>query len=318
MSIKLKHSKRVKDAIKHSRPILALESTIIAHGMPYPRNLAFALEAESLCEKAGAVPATIAIINGEVCVGLDRSKLKTIATSSEIKKISFRELGLATSLGWSGATTVSSTMHIAKNNNIDVFATGGIGGVHREIGQSLDISQDLVALSNTPMIVVSAGAKSVLDLPKTLEALETLGVCLVGFKTGEFPSFYSRKSGLRGLSVVRSAQEISNIFLNNQLLGLPGATLVANPISREHEIPIKKMDSIINKTLEKLKKENIRGKLVTPFMLKNILKESEGKSLEANISLALNNVRLGAKIAKNLNKKKKQTRPSHQSFEQKP
>ena len=305
MPIKLKHSKEVENAKKNSLPILALESTIIAHGMPYPENLEFALESEDLCRKIGVTPATIAIIEGLVCIGLEKEELEQISRSNKIKKVSMRELGIAASFRWSGATTVSSTMHIAKNNNIEVFSTGGIGGVHKEADKSFDISQDLATLSRTSMIVVSSGAKSILDISKTIEALETLGVCLVGFKTDEFPSFYSRKSGCKNINKISSVNEIADVFLNNEILNLPCSTLVANPIPREDEIPQKIITSIVNKTILDLKEKNISGKKVTPFLLEKIHKETNGESLNANISLALNNVCLGAKIAKILNAKRK-------------
>ena len=212
-----------------------------------------------------------------------------------------RELGLATSLGWNGATTVSSTMHIAKRANIEVFATGGIGGVHRDVGQSFDISQDLAALSRISMVVVSAGAKSILDLPKTVESLETLGICMVGFKTNEFPSFYSRSSGIKEITKVNSVEQISEIFLNNRFLNTLGATLVLNPAPAESEIPLEIMDPIIHSAVAELNKRRVEGKMVTPFLLSYIHEKTKGKSLDVNISLALNNVQLGAKIAKSLN-----------------
>ncbi len=301
MSLKLKYSNEVERAKKKLKPILALESTIIAHGMPFPQNLNFALEAESACRSKGVTPATVAIIEGTVCVGLEKEELDFISRSKNIKKVSTRELGLAVSFGWSGATTVSSTMHIAKRANIKVFATGGIGGVHRGVDQSFDISQDLAALSRLSMVVVSAGAKSVLDLPKTVELLETLGVCMVGFKTSEFPSFYSRSSGIRKVTKVNSVEQISKVFLNNHFLEISGATLVLNPTPAENEIPLEVMDPIIHSAMDELNKRGIEGKMVTPFLLSYLHEKTKGKSLSVNISLALNNVRLGAKIAKNLN-----------------
>ena len=301
MSFKLKYSKEVESARRKLKPILALESTIIAHGMPFPQNLDFALEAESTCKSQGVTPATVAIIDGTVCVGLEKEELDLISSSKDIKKVSMRELGLATSLGWSGATTVSSTMHIAKRTNIEVFATGGIGGVHRGVDQSFDISQDLAALSRLSMVVVSAGAKSVLDLPKTVELLETLGVCMVGFKTNEFPSFYSRSSGIKKVTKVNNVEQISKVFLNNRSLETSGATLVLNPTPAESEIPLKIMDPIIHSAMAELNKRGIEGKMVTPFLLSYINEKTKGKSLNVNISLALNNVQLGAKIAKSLN-----------------
>ena len=302
MSIKLKYSKEVETAKKKGLPLLALESTIISHGMPYPENIDFALEAESLCRSLGVTPATIAIVKGEICVGLGEGELEKVGRSSNIKKVSMRELGLAVSLGWSGATTVSSTMHIAKRADIKVFATGGIGGVHRGVDQSFDISQDLAALSKLSMVVVSAGAKSVLDLPKTVELLETLGVCMVGFKTSEFPSFYSRSSGIKKVTKINSVEKISEIFLNNRFLETSGATLVLNPTPAESEIPLKTMDPIIDSAMAELNKRGIEGKMVTPFLLSYIHEKTKGKSLNVNISLALNNVQLGAEIAKSLNK----------------
>ena len=303
MSFKLKYSKEVESARKKLKPVLALESTIIAHGMPFPQNLDFALEAESTCKSQGVTPATVAIIDGTVCVGLEKEELDLISSSKDIKKVSMRELGLATSLGWSGATTVSSTMHIAKRANIEVFATGGIGGVHRDVGQSFDISQDLAALSRISMVVVSAGAKSILDLPKTVELLETLGVSMVGFKTSEFPSFYSRSSGIKRVTKVDSVKRVSEVFLNNRYLETLGATLVLNPTPAESEIPIEIMDPIIHSAMAELNKRGIGGEMVTPFLLSYIHEKTEGKSLDANISLALNNVQLGSKIAKSLNAK---------------
>ena len=303
MSFKLKYSKEVESARKKLKPVLALESTIIAHGMPFPQNLDFALEAESTCKSQGVTPATVAIIDGTVCVGLEKEELDLISSSKDIKKVSMRELGLATSLGWSGATTVSSTMHIAKRANIEVFATGGIGGVHRDVGQSFDISQDLAALSRISMVVVSAGAKSILDLPKTVELLETLGVSMVGFKTSEFPSFYSRSSGIKRVTKVDSVKKISEVFLNNRFLETLGATLVLNPTPAESEIPIEIMDPIIHSAMAELNKREIGGKMVTPFLLSYIHEKTKGKSLSANISLALNNIQLGSKIAKSLNAK---------------
>ena len=301
MSLKLKYSKEVESAKNKLKPILALESTIIAHGMPFPQNLDFALEAESICKSLGVTPATVAIIGGTICVGLEKEELDLISRSNNIKKVSMRELGLAVSLGWSGATTVSSTMHVAKRANIEVFATGGIGGVHRDVDQSFDISQDLAALSRLSMVVVSAGAKSILDLPKTVELLETLGVCMVGFKTNDFPSFYSRSSGIKKVTKVNNVEKISEVFLNNRSLETLGATLVLNPTPAESEIPLEIMGPIFRSAMAELNKRKIEGKMVTPFLLSYIHKRTKGKSLDVNISLALNNVQLGAKIAKSLN-----------------
>ena len=301
MSLKLKYSKEVESAKNKLKPILALESTIIAHGMPFPQNLDFALEAELICKSLGVTPATIAIIGGTICVGLEKEELDLISRSDNIKKVSMRELGLAVSLGWSGATTVSSTMHVAKRAKIEVFATGGIGGVHRGVNQSFDISQDLAALSRLSMVVVSSGAKSILDLPKTVESLETLGICMVGFKTSDFPSFYSRSSGIKKVTKVNSVEKVSEVFLNNRSLETLSATLVLNPAPTESEIPLEIMGPIVRSAMDELNRRKIEGKMVTPFLLSYIHKKTKGKSLDVNISLALNNVKLGAKIAKSLN-----------------
>jgi len=303
MSIKLKYSKKVKQAMEASFPVLSLESTIISHGMPYPKNIEYARRAEALCEERGVTPATIAIIDGQICIGLEDFELERIATSENIKKISMREIGAAVSRGLCGATTVSSTICIAHKNNIDVFSTGGIGGVHRGAEHSFDISQDLIALSKTPVVVVSAGAKSILDLSKTFELLETLGVSVVGFKTDEFPSFYSRSSGITGLQTVNSPGEIAEIFSNNIQTGLTASTLVANPVPIKYEIPQRDIDSSIQEALAQLEKQKIKGKNITPFLLDHIVKNTAGKSLDANIALAINNVHLGAEIAIEINKK---------------
>ena len=304
MSIKLKYSKKVKQAMEASFPVLSLESTIISHGMPYPKNLEYARRAEALCEEKGVAPATTAIIDGQICIGLEDFELETIATSKNVKKVSIRELGLATSLGWSGATTVSSTAHIANKSNIDVFSTGGIGGVHQGAGFSFDISQDLITLSKTPMVIVSSGAKSILDLPKTYELLETLGVSLVGYKTDEFPSFYSRSSGITGLQTVESPGEVAELFSNNLKVGLTASTLVVNPVPAKDQVPQSEIDMAIKEAKAEMEKQKLVGKGVTPFLLKHIVKATGGRSLDANISLALNNVRLGSEIAIEIHKKK--------------
>ncbi len=304
MSIKIKYSDDVLKAKELSRPVLALESTIIAHGMPYPENLDFAKKAESLCKEVGVSPATIAVIDGEIHVGLSTEKMTTIAQASNIKKISMKDISVALSEKSSGATTVSSTAYIAKTSGIDVFATGGIGGVHRKTDITFDVSQDLIALSNTPIVVVSSGAKSILDLPKTVEVLESLGVTTLGYKTSTFPSFYSRFSTANKIKKIETIDEIVDIFNFSRALKLKSAVLVANPVPKKNEIRHSKMEKIINKAIEDLDKTNISGKKVTPFLLKAVYKHTKGKSLKANISLALNNVKIAAKIANCLHNKK--------------
>ena len=298
--MKIQFSKEVKTALKTGAPILALESTIIAHGMPYPDNVEFALTAESICRQQGVASATIAIINGECCVGLERPQIEFIAKDESIKKVSRRELGIAISKKWSGGTTVSATMHIAHQSGISVFSTGGIGGVHRGAKRSFDISQDLTALAQIPMIVVSAGAKAVLDLSKTLETLETLGVSVVGFKTNEFPAFYSRSSGLCDLFRIESPGDATHIYRKNMEIKLGASTLVVNPIPKKNEIPIGEIEKIIDYAIKDARIKKITGKKLTPFLLKEIVKKTNGRSLEANKALALNNVRLGVKIVHQL------------------
>lgn len=295
-------STAVQTALEASQPLLAMESTIIAQGMPYPESLDFAQKAEALCREMGVVPATIAIINGVPQVGLDEAQLKFIAHDGSIRKVSRRELGIAASEQWSGATTVSATMHIAHMAGIPVFATGGIGGVHRGAEYSFDVSQDLTALREVPMIVVSAGAKAVLDLPKTIEMLETLGVCVVGYKTNTFPAFYSVDSGLEIPHRVNTAKEIVRLFQKNIETGMTNAILIANPVPLNHEIPRKEMEPVITGAVENARKTGIPGKEVTPFLLEQIVRATDGRSLKTNIALALNNVQLGANIARELSR----------------
>ena len=295
-------STAVQTALGDGQPLLAMESTIIAQGMPYPESLDFAQKAEALCREMGVVPATIAIINGVPQVGLDEAQLKFIAHDGSIRKVSRRELGIAASEQWGGATTVSATMHIAHMAGIPVFATGGIGGVHRGAEYSFDVSQDLTALREVPMIVVSAGAKAVLDLPKTIEMLETLGVCVVGYKTNTFPAFYSVDSGLEIPHRVNTAKEIARLYKKNTETGMARAVLVANPVTLEHEIPRKDLEPVITAALKNAKIASISGKEITPFLLEQIVRATDGRSLKTNIALALNNVQLGANIARELSR----------------
>ena len=296
----IKYSEDVLRAKENNEPVLALESTIIAHGMPFPENLTFAKKAESLCRDNGVVPATIAVIDGVPQVGLDQKQLERIAQSENIKKIPRNMLGVSAAQGLSGATTVSSTAHIAHHAKIPVFSTGGIGGVHRGAEFSFDISQDLVALSQIPIIVITSGAKSILDIPKTVELLETLGITTLGYKTLEFPSFFSRESGSQIGTMAESVEDVIKIFNKSIELGLNSATIVANPIPIESEISKNEMDTFIENALVQLSKQKIRGKDVTPFLLRYIAEKTNGKSLVANIALALNNVMLGIAIAKKM------------------
>ena len=298
--MKINYSTEVQRAKKSGLPILALESTIISHGMPYPDNVEFALKAESICKQQGVVPATIAVISGECCVGLEKAQIEFIAKDVSIKKVSRRELGIAISKKWSGGTTVSATMHIAHQSGISVFSTGGIGGVHRDAELSFDVSEDLTVLGSIPMVVVSAGAKAILDLPKTLEMLETLGIPVLGFETDEFPSFYSRNSGLHGLLFVESPDAVAHIYQKNMEAGLSASTLVVNPIPEKDEIPGDEIEKIIDGAIHDAQEKKITGKALTPFLLKEIVKKTDGRSLDANKALALNNIQLGIRISKKL------------------
>ena len=279
---------------------MALESTIISHGMPHPDNVEFALKAESICRQQGVVPATIAVVNGECCVGLEKAQLESIAKDPSTKKVSRRELGLAIAKRWSGGTTVSATLHIAHQSGISVFSTGGIGGVHRGAEKTFDVSQDLTALSQIPMVVVSAGAKAVLDLDKTLEALEALGVPVLGFETNEFPAFYSRNSGLFGLLRIDGPGEAAHVYRKNMEVGLSASTLVVNPVPEKDEIPYNEIEKITYGAIKYAREKKIKGKNLTPFLLKEVVKKTEGRGLETNKALALNNVNLGIQISKEL------------------
>ncbi len=290
-------SKDVKAALELGEPVLALESTIIAHGMPYPDNLEFARNAEDVALKQGVVPATIAILDGIVHIGLVKSSLETLAKGKVIEKVAVRDISRVLSQKRSGATTVSATMKLAHLSGIPVFATGGIGGVHRGAETTLDVSQDIKELSRTPVIVISAGAKAILDIPKTLEVLETKAVPVLGYQTDNFPAFYSRTSGAAVSARVDSPTEIARLYQSHVELGLCSGILIANPIPEKAEIPKIKMDSYIETTLDECSSKNISGKAVTPFLLKRIVELTGGRSLEANIALALNNVKLGAEIA---------------------
>jgi len=294
------HTPEVTSALAQGRPVLALESTIIAHGMPYPENLEFAREAEGLARENGVTPATIAILDGKICIGLDGSQLEQLAADQTVSKVATREIGLTLAEQGSGATTVSATMRLAHLAGIKVFATGGIGGVHRGAEANFDVSADLVELSRTPVIVISAGAKAILDLPGTLEYLETMSVPVIGFGTSEFPAFYSRDSGL-GLTVrMDHPAQVAAAFHHQVQLGISAGMLVANPIPEAYEIPFKDMKTYIDQALQDSDAQGITGKKLTPYLLGRIVELSAGRSLETNRALALNNVELGCKIAHRL------------------
>ncbi len=290
-------SQEVFEAVQHSRPILALESTIIAHGMPYPQNLETALKLEQIARDNGAVPATICIHDGKIRIGCDRDLLEHLASSDQVLKAGTREIPEALASGTTAATTVSGTLHCANMAGIKVFATGGIGGVHRGAGLSFDVSADLTQLSRTPMITVTAGAKAILDVPATLEYLETLAIPVYGFCTDTFPLFYSHFSQYPIRKLV-SIDGITTRFKMMQECGITSSMLVCNPVPIESEIPYEEMSGWIEKALEE--NSHLRGPEITPALLKTIVEKTQGRSLKANIALVESNVKLGAMIAVNL------------------
>ncbi|MBU0529268.1 pseudouridine-5'-phosphate glycosidase [bacterium] len=293
----------VETALSKKLPVLALESTIIAHGMPYPDNIEFAKQAEALARKQGVTPATIAIIDGKIHIGLDEKQLEMLANNENVEKVAVRDIAFAVAQKLTGATTVSATMHLAHLAGIDVFATGGIGGVHGNAESTFDISQDLIELSRTPMIVVSAGVKAILDIPKTFEYLETNAVPVVGYQTNEFPAFYSRSSRIPLTLSCNTPDEVVRLFVAHKEIGLHSAILVANPIPESDEIPKNVIDKYIDIALAECDNKNIHGKAVTPFLLKRLVELTAGKSLKTNIALTLNNVKVGSQIALVLSKK---------------
>ncbi|HHE37869.1 MAG TPA: pseudouridine-5'-phosphate glycosidase [Candidatus Cloacimonetes bacterium] len=295
----LEINERTREAFYNKKPVIALESTIISHGLPYPQNLEVAKNLERIALENGVVPATICLMNGKIKIGLEESELEILAKNQDVKKVSSRDIGRILVKKEIGATTVSATMRCAYLAGINVFATGGIGGVHRNAEISFDISTDLIELSRTPVIVVSAGAKAILDLSKTLEMLETLSVPVYGYGTDHFPAFYSSKTNLK-INRIDSAKQIAEIFKENQKLGLSNGILVANSIPEKYEIPYTEMEEYIEKALQEAKKKEIKGQKVTPFLLSKIVDLTKGKSLSANIKLVENNVRLACEIVKNL------------------
>lgn len=290
----------ILDALKSNNPVVALESTIISHGMPYPKNVETARALENIVRENGALPATIAIINGKIKIGLNEEELLFLGTSNDIAKVSRRDIAPIISQNKSGATTVSATMFFAAMAGIKVFATGGIGGVHRGAETSFDISADLLELSKTNVCVVCAGVKSILDIGLTLEKLETLGVPVIGYKTCSFPSFFTRDSGFGVDYNFDSPSDIAKMVRTKWDLSLDGGVLVANPIPEEYEADGRMIDAAIAQALDEAKKQNVRGKFITPFLLDKIKTITNGKSLDSNIALVKSNVRLASKIATSL------------------
>lgn len=295
--IQLRFSQEVQEARAAGHPIVALESTIISHGMPYPQNLEVAMQVEDTVRQNGAVPATIAVVHGEVCVGLDEKQLEEFAQASGIMKCSRRDLAYAVSSGKHGATTVAATMMVAAMAGIRVFATGGIGGVHRGAEESFDISADLPEFALTNVAVVSAGAKAILDLPKTLEYLETMGVPVVGYRTDEFPAFYYPASGLPLHMRVDDVCDIARFMKAREAMGIRGGIVVANPIPAADALDKTYIEEAIEKAVADAEERAVRGKDVTPFLLKHLHGLTAGKSQHANKSLVLNNAAVAAQLA---------------------
>ncbi|MBY6200303.1 pseudouridine-5'-phosphate glycosidase [Maritalea mobilis] len=293
-------SDEVAAAQAEGRAVVALESTIITHGMPYPQNLETARRVEAEVRASGAVPATIAVMGGRIRVGLSDAELDALAQAKGVAKLSRADLAVCLAQGGVGATTVAATMICAARAGIAVFATGGIGGVHKGAEDSFDISADLQELAQTPVTVVAAGAKAILDLPKTLEVLETLGVPVIAHVQDAFPAFWSRQSGLAAPLRLDTPEEIAAAHRMRGALGLPGGQLVANPIPLEAEIPADRLAPLIAQAQAEADAQGIAGKAVTPFLLQRLFELTEGQSLEANIALVLNNARLAARIARAL------------------
>ena len=298
--IEMVFSKEVAEAKAAGRPIVALESTIITHGMPWPQNAEMARLVEADIRANAAVPATIAVMGGRLHIGLEDAELEALAQVKSAMKLSRADLAVCMATGRTGATTVAATMICAARAGIEVFATGGIGGVHQGAEESFDISADLRELSETAVNVVAAGAKAILDLHKTLEVLETLGVPVIALGQDQFPAFWSRESGLAAPLRLDTPEEIAAVFRMRQALGLPGGQLIANPVPAADEIAASKMAPVIATATREAQEKGIRGKAVTPFLLGRILELTEGRSLKANIALVRNNARVAAGIAKAL------------------
>ena len=287
----------VKDAINRKKAVVALESTIISHGMPYPQNVEMAKHCEAIVREYGAVPATIAIMDGKIKIGLSDEDLKILATAENVTKVSRRDLAQVLSEKKLGATTVATTMICAELAGIKFFVTGGIGGIHRGYEQTLDVSADLEELAQTDFTVICAGAKSILDLPRTLEYLETKGVCVIGYKTDYLPQFFTAESEYRLNTRMDCVEDICSLIHTKENLGLKGGVLITNPIPKENSMDKSYIDTLIEKAVKEANEKDIKGKEVTPFLLAKIVEESQGASLKANIALVYNNAKLGAKLA---------------------
>lgn len=297
MTLKINYSKEIQIAQKNKLPIVALESTIITHGMPYPENLETALIVENVIRENNAVPATISVLEGTIQIGHTSKQLKKLSQQKNVRKLSRADLPISIANGSTGSTTVAATMICAKLANISVFATGGIGGVHLDAIETLDISADLNELSKTNVTVVAAGPKAILDIPKTVEFLETLGVPVLTFQNDEIPAFWSRTSGCKASIKMNEVIDIANFIKIRNQMELEGGCLVTNPVPIEHEIPKDIITPIIKQAVSDGQQKGINGKELTPFLLKRIFELTNGKSLKTNIALIKNNAKLAAELS---------------------
>lgn len=298
-------SEEVQQAVRNNKPVVALESTIISHGMPYPQNVETALNTEAILRKAGVVPATIGIIDGVAIVGMSPEEIEDFGKRGNIVKVSRRDLPVIMAKKLWGATTVATTMIFAAQAGIEVFVTGGVGGVHRHAQQTFDISADLQELANTNVTVICAGAKAILDLPLTLEYLETFGVPVLGYQSEELAAFYTRGSGLKVDYAMADAFEAAATIMAKRELQLDGGILISNPIPEEYAMDKKEMDEAIDKAIQEMEQLGVHGKESTPFLLAKIKELTAGRSLASNIQLVYNNAKVGAAIANELSKLKK-------------
>jgi pseudouridine-5'-phosphate glycosidase len=289
-------AEEVRQAVKLGSPVVALESTVITHGLPYPQNLQLAKDMEAEVRQHGALPATVGVVDGQVFVGLDAGQLAALAQGEGLVKVSVRDYGPAMALGLSGGTTVAGTLRAAHLAGLRIFATGGIGGVHRQA--PFDVSADLVQLARTPLVVVCAGAKAILDLPATLEVLETYGVPVIGYQTDEFPAFYSRSSGLPVSARVDTPEQVALVAQAHRALGMTSAVLVCVPPPEDDALPAEQVNGAIEQALAEAQEAHIRGQQVTPFLLRRVSELTHGSSLRANLALLRNNARVAAQIAK--------------------
>ncbi len=290
----------IQEALDHNKPVVALESTILSHGMPFPENVGFAAEGEKVVRAEGAIPATTALINGRIKVGLSPAELETMCRAENVGKVSRRDMATYLAMKKNGATTVATTMICAAMAGVKVFATGGIGGVHRGGEVTMDVSADLQELKQTPVAVVCAGAKQILDIGRTLEYLETMGVPVLGNRTADFPAFYCRKSGYGVDYAAKDEAEIAAIIKTKWDLKLEGGVLIGNPIPEEYALDFDEMEQVINKALAEADEKGVRGKEITPFLLAKIKEITKGVSFASNVQLAYNNARVAAKISKEL------------------